>query len=62
MAGKKDVATSKTNVTARDKSAKYTGHTCGKCTKAISDRDLLVVKQLQGWQSAFYHRDCFKIA
>lgn len=62
MAGKKDVAASKTNVTARDKSAKMTSHTCGKCSKGITDRDLLVVKQLTGWSTMTYHRDCYRLA
>lgn len=62
MAGKRDVATSKTNVTGRDKSARLTTHVCGRCTKQITDRDLLVVKQLQGWQTSTYHRDCYRLA
>ena len=62
MAGKRDVAASKTNVTARDKSAKMTTHLCGKCEKPITDRDLLVVKQLSGWATSTYHRDCYRLA
>lgn len=62
MAGKRDVAASKTNVTARDKSAKLTTHTCGKCNKQITDRDLLVVKNLTGWATSTYHRDCYRLA
>jgi hypothetical protein len=62
MAGKKDVATSKTNVTARDKTARLTTHTCSRCAKPITDRDLLVVKQLRGWSTATYHRDCYRLA
>ena len=62
MAGKRDVAASKTNVTARDKSARLTTHTCGRCSKPIVDRELLVVKQLHGWQTSTYHRDCYRLA
>lgn len=54
---------SKTDVTARDKSGRATGHSCMNCGQQImSDRDMVVVMDSRRRNKTYHHRACFQKA